>query len=132
MEKLEAILILFLILMLVIFLVDYIFIKRKYLKRINGKSKKKKKEKNNELTEIAYLVGKFKLNKNELPLSKLLIGISLINAFIISLVAVVILLLDIHIVLQLILGFVLLMGLIYSIYELLGRYLVKVGNKNGK
>ena len=32
----------------------------------------------------------------------------------------------------LILGFVLLMGLIYSIYELLGRYLVKVGNKNGK
>ena len=79
MEKLEATLILFLLLLVIIFLVDYFFIKRKYLKRLNGKSKKKKKEKNNELTEIAYLVGKFKLNKNELPLNKLLLGISLSN-----------------------------------------------------
>jgi len=67
-----------------------------------------------------------------LPLNKLLLGISLINAFIISLVAVVILMLDIHIILQLAIGFILLMALIYSIYELLGRYLVKVGIKNGK
>jgi purine-cytosine permease-like protein len=126
MNRLEAALILFVILFIIIFIGDYFFIKRRYLKRINGKSKKKNK-KNNELTEIAYLVGKFKLDKSKLNYNKLLIEISLINAFIISFVCVVVMLIRINVILQLLIGFVLLMGLIYALYELFGRYLVKKG-----
>ena len=129
MDKLEAMLILFGFLFIVIFLVDYLFVKRRYLKRLNNKNKNKKKK---EITEIAYLVGKFKLDKRDLPINKLLIIISIINAFIISLVAVVVLLINSYIIIQFVVGFILLIGLIYSIYELLGRYLMKVGNKNGK
>jgi len=125
MDKLTAALILFLILLGVIFLVDYIFIKRNYLRRLNGKKKRKKKD--SEITEIVYLIGKFKLDKSKLPMNKLLLGISFINAFIISLVAVLVILININILLQLIIGFILLIALIYSIYELLGRYLVKKG-----
>lgn len=125
MSKLEAALILFLIILVIVFLLDYVFVKKKYLKRLNVKKKNKKK--NNELTEIAYLVGKFKLNKKELPMNKLLLGISFINGFIISFVAIVVLLINIHIIFQLIIGFILLLALIYSLYELIGRYLVKAG-----
>lgn len=129
MDKLQAALILFGVLFIIIFLVDYIFIKRKYLKKI---SSKKKKKKNNELTEISYLVGKFKLNKDALPLNKLLVIISLSNAFIISLVAVVVIILNTYIIIQLVVGFILLFALIYAIYELIGRSLERRGySKNG-
>ena len=125
MNKLQAGLLLFIILFVLVFLTDYILIKRKYLKRLNGKNKKKRKLKNNEMTELSYLIGKFKLNKNELNLNKLLLIISLINALIISIVAVVVLMINIHFIFQLVIGFILLIALIYSIYELLGRYLSK-------
>lgn len=115
----------FFLLFFVVFLVDYIFIKRKYLKRIMNKKKKKKNF--NDPTEIIYLVNKFKLDKEKLPLKKLLIVISLINAFIISLVAILVLMLDIFIILQLLIGFILLFALIYALYELLGRYLERRG-----
>ena len=124
MEKLTAALLIFFFLLLIVFVVDYLFIKRRYYKQIIGKKKRKK---NVDITEIFYLVSKFKLDKTKLPYKYLLLGISLINAFIISLVAVVIMLIKIHIVFQLMIGFVLLFGLIYSCYELLGRYLVKKG-----
>lgn len=129
-EKLKlAIFILFLIIFVIIFLLDYFFIKRRYLKKINGKKKLKK---NNELTEIAYLIGKFKLDKSKLPMSKLCIVFSIINALIISLVAIVVLIVKTYVVLQLVMGFILLIALIYAIYELLGRYLERRGyGKNG-
>jgi len=73
------------------------------------------------------LINKFKLDKNKLPLNYLLIGISLINSFIISLVSIVVILININVIFQLGIGFILLIALIYSIYELLGRYLVKKG-----
>lgn len=122
MNKLQASLYLFLILLIIIFLIDYVFIKRKHLKETTGKKKNKK---DSELIEILYLSGKFNLEKNKLNTNGLLIGISFINAFIISLVAVVVLMLNIYILFQLLIGFILLIALIYSIYELLGRYLVK-------
>ena len=127
MERLKAALILFAILFFIVFLVDYLFIKRKYYKKITGKNKSKKKNKDNELMELSYLVAKFNLDKSKLVLHSLLITISLINAFIISLVAIVVIIININIILQLLIGFVLLLALIYSIYELLGRYLVKKG-----
>lgn len=126
MGKLAAGLIVFLMLLLIVFVVDYLFIKRSYFKRITGK-KKSKKKKTGDITEITYLVGKFELDKNKLPLKYLLIAISFINAFIISLVAVVVITINIHLVFQMLIGFVLLFALIYSLYELLGRYLVKKG-----
>lgn len=125
MSRLEGAFILFSILFLIVFLIDYLLIKRKYLKK--GNENKKKKNKNNELTEISYLIVKFKLDKNKLPIERLLVSISFINAFIIALVAVAVIFINIHIILQLLLGFILLMSLIYSIYEILGRYLVKKG-----
>lgn len=127
MSRLEAATIIFGILFLIIFLLDYLFIKRSYLRKI---SKGKKKKKTNELTEIAYLVGRFKIDKQKLNLSKLLVIISLINSFIISLVAVVVLIINVHVVFQLLIGFVLLMTLIFAMYEILGQYLVKKENEN--
>lgn len=127
MSRLEAAAIIFGILFLIIFLLDYLFIKRSYLRKI---SKGKKKKKTNELTEIAYLVGRFKLDKQKLNLSRLLVIISLINSFIISLVAVVVLIINVHVVFQLLIGFVLLMTLIFAMYEILGQYLVKKENEN--
>ncbi len=128
--KFEASLILFVILFIIVFVFDYLFIKRRYLKRINGKKKVKK---NKELTEVAYLVGKFKLDKTKLPLNILCFIFSLINAFIIALVSVVVILCNTYYILELIIGFILLIALIYAIYELLGRYLKKRGfDKNGK
>ena len=127
MNRLTAALILFAILFGLIFIVDYLFIKRRYLKRLNSKKKKKKKNK-----ELSYLIGKFKLDKDALPLNKVLLMVSLINAFIIAFVAIVVLILNVHLIIQLIVGFILLLALIYSIYELYGRYLVKKGyGKNG-
>ena len=129
MSKIEAAGIFFLILLVIVFLVDYLFIKRRYLRRV----KKKKNKKNKELTKIVYLVSKFNLDKNKLPMPLLLFIISLINAFIISLVAVVVILSNTYVVLELLLGFILLFALIYAIYELLGRYLERRGySKNGK
>ena len=114
-----------------VFGVDYFFIKRRYLKKLkNGdsdnKRRKKKNNGNDDLMEIGYLVNKFKLDKSKLPLKRLLVEISLINAFIIVLVSVVVLVLDIYTIFKLLIGFVLLFALIYAIYELLGRHLVKV------
>ena len=125
MSRLEAGFYAFIIIFLLVFMIDYLFIKRRYLKRLNKGKKKKKKD--NELMELSYLIIKFKLDKNKLPLNKLLVVISLINAFIISIVSVTVLILDTYIIIKLLVGFALLMGLIYSLYEILGRVLERRG-----
>ncbi len=122
-SRLEAGIIVFLVLFIVIFVFDYFFIKRKYLK-------KKRKKKNNELMELSYLINKFNLNRDTLNLKRLLFCISLINAFIISLVSVTVLAIDTYVILKFIIGFILLIALIYAIYELLGRFLERK-YKNG-
>ena len=116
-----AALIVFGILFIIVFVFDYFFVKRRYLK------KKKKGRKKSELIEIAYLVGKFQIDIDKVKMNILLIVTSLINAFIIALVSVTILLIRINIFLQLIIGFILLLALIYSLYEILGRHLIKKG-----
>ncbi len=127
MSKVEAAAILFGILFVIIFILDYFLVNRRYLKRVD-KNKKVK-----EITEVSYLVSKFKLDKKKLQVNKLMIAIAVINALIISLVSVSVMLIRINIVLQLLIGFVLLIGLIYSLYEILGRILVKEGfEKDGK
>ena len=52
---------------------------------------------------------------------------ALINSFIIAFVSTVISAIPAHVVWQLLVGFVLIFGLIYALYEIYGRILVKKG-----
>ena len=110
----------FLILMLIVFIVDYLFVMKRKLKG---------KKKNNEIMEVNYLVAKFKLDRNNIYLKPMCLWCSLINGFIISLTVTVISNIKLKMMWQLLIGFVLLFGLIYSIYEIYGRHLVRKGWK---
>ena len=121
--RIEAGILVFLIIFFIIFLGDYFFVKRKYLK-------KKKKGKKQELMEASYLAAKFKLNQESLINKKMLKIFSMINAFIIAIVCVTVLVIDCNVILKLVIGFILLIALIYAIYELLGRFLERK-YKNG-
>ncbi len=81
--------------------------------------------------ELSYLIMKFKLDKNKLPINKLLVVISLINSFIISFVYVILVVFKTKLIFKFLIGFIILMGLIYTLYEFLGRYLERK-QKNGK
>jgi len=131
-------LIFFVVLYVVVFLVDYFFVnKRKYnllfkkkdTKKVKNKKKAKKtpNKKDIQFGEINYLVGKFKLDKKKIDYKSCILWISIINAFIISFVSTVISAIPAHIIWQLAVGFVLIFALIYSLYELYGRILVKKG-----
>ena len=113
---------------IVIFLGHFFFITRPAILKMTGKKKikktKKKKKKKN-LGEIEYLCNKFKLNRNKLNYKELMIMIPLIDSFIITFVTIVIDLVPGLFIFKLIIGFVLLMGLIYAIYEIYGRHLIK-------
>jgi len=126
--KYESAIYIFIILMLIVFVVDYYFINKRRLILIKNKgiTKKGKKKKVKNISEIDYLVGKFKLNKKNLNEEKMIIWISFINSFIIASVSSVIMLMPFKIMWQLLIAFVLLFGLIYSLYEIYGRYLKKM------
>ena len=104
----------FIILFLLVFIINFIWNK--------GKVKKKKYD---SIGEMNYLISKFKLDKKRIIYKKEILYISLINSFIISSVGTFVTCLDIMMILQLGLGFVLLFALIYSLYEIYGRHLVK-------
>ena len=109
----------FVILWILIFLFEYLFVMKK---RIKGKSKKKNVD---QVMEFIYLIGRFKLDKNKVVYNKMAKWCSIINGFIISAVVTVISNIDLYIVWQLLIGFVLLFALIYSLYEIYGRHLAK-------
>lgn len=111
----------FIVLMLVIFIIDYLFVMKRKLKS--------KKKKNKEIMEINYLITKFKLDKNKVLMKPMCLWCSLINGFIISLVVTVISNIKVYMMWQLLIGFVMLFALIYSIYEIYGRHLVRKGWK---
>lgn len=110
-----------------IFIVLFVF----NTKRTKDMLKNKKSKKNKELfiTEYKYLCNKFNININNLLTKKMAFVISIIDSFIITIVFLVIMLIPLAIMWQLLIGFVLLFGLIYSIYEIVGRILVKKGYK---
>ena len=91
--------------------------------------KKKKKNKKYEIIEVKYLVLTYGLSKEKLLTPKIIFLTSIIDAFIIALVFLIVMLLPWKIYWQLLVGFVLLMGLIYSLYGILGKILVKKGYK---
>ena len=121
----------FIALFIIVFLVDYFLINKRKLNLIKNKgvSKKGKKKKIKNISEVDYLTAKFKLDAKKLNLDKVIIMISLINAFIISIVSSVVMLMPFAIMWQLIVAFALLFGLIYALYEIYGRHLKK---KEGK
>jgi len=88
---------------------------------------KLKKQKYNKIGEINYLIKKFKLDPQKVDYKKTALIVALINAFIISFTCVFISIINVAFVWQMLIGFVLLFALIYSIYEIFGRYLVKKG-----
>lgn len=119
MKKLIVELLLYLIIFFIVFFFNYLSIR---------KNIKKKKEKN--ISGFYYLCEKFSLNKNKLNKKRVGFWIAGINAFIISFVAFVISNIPVPIIFQFLIGFILLLALIYGLYEIYGRHLKKSENKN--
>ena len=88
---------------------------------------KLKKGTYNKIGEINYLIKKFKLDPKKINYNVTANIVALINAFIIAFTCVAISIVEMKLVWQLLIGFVLLFALIYSIYEIYGRTLLKKG-----
>ena len=69
----------FIILMIVIFIIDYFIINKRRLNLINnnGKTKKGKKKKVKSISEIDYLINKFKLDDKKLNKENIIIWLNL-------------------------------------------------------
>lgn len=121
----------FIALLIIVFLVDYYLINKRKLNLIKNKgvTKKGKKKKIKSISEIDYLKAKFKLDEKKLDKDKMIIMISFINAFIISLVSSIVMLMPFAIMWQMIVAFALLFGLIYALYEIYGRHLKRKEDK---
>lgn len=127
MDKIEINLIWSIVLFLLLFLVNYFLVFKNGYNNIKKQKKKKKNKKIEDFIGLSYLIPKFNLDVNKLNLNYVFIMVSLMDAFIISVVFFVIISISWDIGFSLLLGFVLLFGLIYSLYELFGRSLVKKG-----
>lgn len=122
--------IMFVVVFIFVFLLQYnFFMKPKIRKRKPKKGLKAKEEK--KIIEIEYLSTRFNIDKKYLLNSIVGTEICLINSFIISFISTLITNIPLEYYFQLMIGFVLLMGLIYSLYELFGKHLAKkYGKKN--
>lgn len=111
----------------IVFILLSVFLYFYNIKIIKVSAKNKKKKEKKELLEIKYLMIAYNLKKEKLLNKKIVLTISIIDAFIIASVFTIVELLPWDIMWKLMLGFVLLLGLIYAIYGILGRILVKKG-----
>lgn len=112
----------FAIMFLLIFIITY------WMNLINYK-----KLKYTSIGELNYLLKKFNLDRKKLPVRKMLLNFSLLDAFIMAFTASFITSLPVNTVFQMLIGFVLLFALIYALYEIYGRHLVKkYKKKEGK
>ena len=112
---------------IVVFLINFLRIFKRGYENIKKQKSKKKNKKLEEFVGLSYLIPKFKLDINKMDLNYVFFMVSLIDAFIISFVFVVITIIPWDMGFSMLLGFVLLFGLIYALYEILGRVLVKKG-----
>lgn len=112
---------------IVVFLINFLWIFKRGYENIKKQKSKKKNKKLEEFVGLSYLIPKFKLDINKMDLNYVFFMVSLIDAFIISFVFVVITIIPRDMGFSMLLGFVLLFGLIYALYEILGRVLVKKG-----
>lgn len=112
---------------IVVFLCNYFLYYQRGYKNISKQKKKKKMKKIEDFLGFSYLIPKYKLDLSKVNLKAMFIVLSSVNAFIIGVVFVCVTLIDWSIAFSLMLGFVLIFGLIYGIYEILGRILRKKG-----
>lgn len=113
----------------VIYILDYFLILLPKYNIISGKSKPKKRKKNKKvvISEVQFLQTRFKLKQDRMDIKYMIRWIAFLNAFIIAFTSTVITYIPWDMAWQLLVGFVLLFGLIYALYELFGRLLVKKG-----
>ncbi len=88
-----------------------------------------KKGKYNKIGEINYLILKFKLDPQKINYKSTSLMVSILDALIIASTCVIIFLIPVALIWQMVIGFVLLFALIYSVYEIYGRSLVRKGWK---
>lgn len=135
MTKFYEALIFFLVVFVFGYLIYYfLFLKRKYNATFKEKKKNKeknKKKKNNDIfssMELSYLIVKFKLDPKKINILCCLRLIALINSFIVAITSAAIYYLPWKAIFwKFAVGFVMIFGLIYSLYEILGKCLVKKG-----
>ena len=108
---------------IILFLFTYIFVFLAYLLFIvrRAKRKPKGKKKPKEPLEVTYLVNRYGLDLKKVDYNRLLIVISLVSSFDIALIVSIILSIKIF-VLEIIVGFISMMGIILLSYHLV--YLV--------
>lgn len=109
------------------FLGAYVIIFLIYVFVINRKKKTYKETKEN--LEVQYLVKKFNLDKRKVKYSTLKWYINFINPLIISTTFVIVTNIE-SLLWGILVGFIVMMTLIYSIYEIVGRILKKRGSKD--
>ena len=129
MSKFEMFGIVFIVSFVLVFIGDYFFLSKPKLRilyegeNIKSKKKTKKKQKQVEVGELNYLVSKFKLDQKKLNWKNLAIMFALINAFIMAFVVAILEFVSGEFYIKLPIAFVLIFALIYSLYEIYGRYL---------
>ena len=80
--------------------------------------------------QVEFLIKRFNLRKKDFNSKNIGIIICLIDPLIISLTGTIVTLPKWHYILELLLGFIILMILIYSFYEILGRIIKRKVDKN--
>lgn len=132
-----------LIFFIVVFLIVYIFCyyiagrikvpKEQNKDKTTSKGKKGKKEKPFKYTnEGKLMIIRYNLDEKKVDYQELLSWTSFCNAFIISLTSTIICNIPLKMYYQLAIGFVILFGLIYSIFEIVGRHLNKKWGKENE
>ena len=80
--------------------------------------------------QVTFLLKRFNLRKKDLNAKKIGIIICILDPLIISLTGTIVTLPKWHYILELLLGFIILMILIYSFYEILGRIIKRKVDEN--
>lgn len=109
---------------LIFFVITFIFVILFYALFVNKKRKNMKTEGN--FSEPSYLINRFKLNTRKIPYKNIMWTTTILNAFIISLVTAIVVNID-NLIFEILVGFVLLLGLTFVSYEILGRIYIKKG-----
>ncbi len=103
---------------LIYFVISYLVLFLIYVLIINRKRKTYTEGKKN--LEIYYIVNKFNLDMRKVKYNKLKWALTIINPLIMSFTFIVVINIK-NMFLALIIGFLVMMALIYSIYEIIGR-----------
>ncbi len=95
----------------------------------SSKKRKNKRKKNVDgvSIEMLYLLRKFKVQQKKINKKSFALLLSFLDALIISTTVLLVVMLTDNLILQLIIGFLVMMAMIFLVYELLGRILIWKG-----